>query len=120
MKFIANMGISPATVEFLVRLGHEATHLHAEGLDHLPDSAILEKARRESAIVLTSDLDFGELLALSGDQLPGVVIFRLQDMRPDNVNEHLRRVTTDHADALTQGAVISVSERSIRVRQLPI
>ena len=120
MKFIANMGISPDTVEFLARLGHEARHLHADGLDRLPDSAILEKARRESAVVLTSDLDFGELLAISGDQLPSVILFRLQDMRPDNVNEHLRRVIGDHAEALTRGAVISVSEKSIRVRQLPI
>ena len=30
MKFLANMGISLATVEFLRNLGHEAVHLHEE------------------------------------------------------------------------------------------
>lgn len=45
MRFLADMGISPKTVAFLRGLGHDAVHLHALGLDRLPDSAILELAR---------------------------------------------------------------------------
>jgi predicted nuclease of predicted toxin-antitoxin system len=69
---------------------------------------------------LTHDLDFGELLALSGDTLPSVVIFRLQDMRPYNVNHCLQIRVTEHQNALDQGAIFSVSEGHIRVRTLPI
>ena len=89
MKFLANMGISPATVEFLRQLGHEVLHLHEAQLDQLPDPAILEKAQREGSVLLTSDLDFGDLLAASREAVPSVVILRLRDMRPDNVNHHL-------------------------------
>jgi predicted nuclease of predicted toxin-antitoxin system len=39
----------------------------------MPDAAILRKARREGYVVLTHDLDFGELIALSGAELPGIV-----------------------------------------------
>jgi predicted nuclease of predicted toxin-antitoxin system len=120
MKFLANMGISPDTVAFLLSLGHEATHLHAEGLDRLPDPEILVKARAEGAIVLTSDLDFGELLAASGEQLPSVVIFRLQDMHPASVNHYLRQVLDRHSEDLTKGAILSINERNIRARLLPI
>ena len=63
MRFLADMGISPATVAFLRGLQHEARHLHEHGLDRLPDAAILEKARSEGAVLLTHDLDFGELVA---------------------------------------------------------
>ena len=35
MRFLADMGISPATVAFLVDLGHDAVHLHDQGLDRL-------------------------------------------------------------------------------------
>jgi predicted nuclease of predicted toxin-antitoxin system len=120
MKFLANMGISPITVQFLRDTGHEALHLHEQGLDRLSDAQILEKARREGWIVLTSDLDFGDLLAASGDSLPSVLIFRLQDMRPANVNEHLRQILAHHSTDMTQGVIISVTERRFRVHRLPI
>ena len=80
------MGISPVSVAFLRDLGFEAAHLHELGLDRLPDSEIVEKARRERYVVLTHDLGFGELLARSGAELPTVVIFPLHSMRPVNVN----------------------------------
>jgi predicted nuclease of predicted toxin-antitoxin system len=41
MKFLADMGISPKTTNFLRRMGHDAEHLHSLGLDRLSDSAIL-------------------------------------------------------------------------------
>jgi len=33
MKFLADMGISPEAVRFLTKLGHDAIHLHDQGLD---------------------------------------------------------------------------------------
>jgi predicted nuclease of predicted toxin-antitoxin system len=114
------MGISPVSVAFLRGLGFEAVHLHELGLDRLPDAEIVEKARRERYVVLTHDLGFGELLALSGAKLPTVVIFRLQSMRPINVNRYLQLLIGEHREALAAGAILSVSERHIRVRRLPI
>jgi predicted nuclease of predicted toxin-antitoxin system len=120
MRFLADMCISPKTVGFLRDLGHEVVHLYEEGLDQLPDPAILDKARQEGRVLLTSDLDFGELVAASGANLPSVVVFRLRDMRPGGVNQYLREVVAHHADALDEGAVISVDEGHVRVRPLPI
>jgi predicted nuclease of predicted toxin-antitoxin system len=120
MKFLADMGISPKTIDLLRNLGYEATHLHKEGLDRLPDPDILAKARQEGRILLTHDLDFGELMAASGANLPSVATFRLRNMQPANINHHLREVTNLHQDALDKGAVITVTEGRIRVRLLPI
>ena len=120
MKFLADMGISPHSVAFLRDLGYEALHLHELGLDRLPDAEILAKARREGYIVLTHDLDFGELLATSGDRLPSVVIFRLRNMRPANVNRYLRILIAEHRAHMNQGAILSVAEGRIRVRVLPV
>lgn len=85
MKFPADMGISPRSTAFLNAPGHNATHLVQEWLATLPDSEILDKARREDRILLTHDLDFGELVAASGATLPSVVIFRLKNMQPDHL-----------------------------------
>ena len=120
MKFLADMGISPRCVAFLLAQGVEAVHLHQLGLDRMSDAEVVKKARREGYVVLTHDLDFAELVALSGAELPSVVIFRLQDMRPDNVNHYLEILVREHQTALNQGAIFSISEGRIRVRMLPI
>ncbi len=120
MKFLANMGISPDTVSWLRHQGYDAVHLHEQGLDKLPDIAILEKARNEGRVVLTHDLEFAQLLALSQATSPSVIIFRLADMRPDSVNRHLEQVLQQAQPALAQGAIVSVREHQTRVRSLPI
>jgi predicted nuclease of predicted toxin-antitoxin system len=120
MKFLANMGISPDTVKFLRGLGYEVAHLHEEGLDRLPDTDILRKARREGCVLLTSDLDFGELLAHSGETLPSVVIFRLSNMRPESINQHMAEVIERFNTDLERGVIASVTDWRIRIRQLPI
>jgi predicted nuclease of predicted toxin-antitoxin system len=120
MTFLADMGISPKIVDCLQRLGHQAVHLQQQGLHRLNDSEILEKARREESIVLTHDLDFTDLLAASGADLPSVVIFRLRNMRPEHVERYLLRIISEHAEVLEQGAIITVTEGRIRMRDLPL
>lgn len=120
MKFIADMGISPEAVRFLTSLGHDAIHLHDQGLDREDDPDILEKAKREGRILLTHDLDFGDLVAASGAALPSVITFRLRNMKPANVNRYLKEIVIQHQQALDRGAFISVTEGKLRVRLLPM
>ena len=86
----------------------------------MPDGDILGKARSEGSVLLTHDLDFGELLAASGGNLPSVIIFRLKDMRAENVNSHLFSILEKQSPALEKGVVCSVSERKVRIRTLPL
>ena len=120
MKFLADMGISPRVVSALRERGHEAVHLQEQGLGKLPDGDILAKARAEGRVLLTHDLDFGELLAASHGELPSVIIFRLKDMRADNVNFHLFSILEKQSAGLEKGVVCSVSERKVRIRALPL
>ena len=85
MKFLADMGVSPVSVQALQGRGHDVVHLMDEGLHRLPDPEILEKARKERRIILTFDLDFGDLLALGSLTGPSVVIFRLPKPKPSFV-----------------------------------
>jgi predicted nuclease of predicted toxin-antitoxin system len=106
MKFLADMGISPKTVALLQSLGHDAVHLHDQGLDRLGDSGILIKSRDEGRVLLTHDLDFGELVAASGAELPSVILLRLRNMRPDRVNRYLRTIPDQHHTSLERGAIV--------------
>lgn len=120
MRFLADMGISPKAVAFLRGLAHDAVHLHALGLDRLPDSDILELARAENRVLLTHGLDFAELIAAGGETLPSVIMFRLRRMQPDSVNDHMQSIIIQHQESLERGAIVSVVEGQARVRLLPI
>lgn len=119
MRFLADMGISPGTVQHLCECEHDAIHLREEGLQRLPDKAVLEKARTENRVLLTADLDFGYLLAISGEIMPSVILFRLSDMRPQSLSEHLDRIIELHIEE-ERGQFIVVTDTGIRVRKLPI
>jgi predicted nuclease of predicted toxin-antitoxin system len=79
------MGVSITTVEALRTAHHEAVHLREQGLIRLPDPAIVAKAAQEASIVLTFDLDFGDILAAAGSDAPSVIIFRLRNQTPASV-----------------------------------
>lgn len=120
MNFLADMGISPRVVEELRQKGHDAVHLTEQGLHRMVDGDILQKARQENRVLLTHDLDFGDLLAASGGTLPSVIIFRLKDMRAPNVSKHLFSIIDQQFEPLNSGAVLSVTEQKVRIRTLPI
>ena len=86
----------------------------------LPDEQVLAKAVAEQRIVLTMDLDFGYLLAISKASLPSVILFRLEDKRSERVNERLSEVLRLCLNDLSAGAIVVVTETTIRVRRLPI
>ena len=81
MRFVLDMGLARRTAEFLRTKEHDATHLRDQGLQRLSDVSIVEKALVERRVILTHDLDFGRIVALSRGQLPSVITFRLTDMR---------------------------------------
>jgi predicted nuclease of predicted toxin-antitoxin system len=120
MKFLADVGVSLNTVRALRELGHDAVHLREQELQRLPDPEILKKAAAEDRILLTFDLDFGDLLALGIKKSPSVVIFRLHDETPASVNPRLLEVLNDRRTDLERGALIVVEDNRYRMRRLPI
>ena len=120
MRLLADAGISPNTVEFLKQLGHDTVHVRELGMQRAVDHEIIDRARREDRVVLTFDLDFGEILALGVRDRPSVILFRLQDETADSVNRRVAPVLRDQREALESGALILVEEARYRLRKLPI
>jgi len=114
------MGLDVRVVQWLNSHGHAATHLRDEGLHRLPDGEIFEKAIREDRVLLTFDLDFGEIAALSRGRAVRVVLFRLHNTRTPHVVARLASVLNESAQALERGALILIEESRHRIRYLPI
>jgi len=114
------MGVDVRVVAWLRDQDHDAVHLRDEGLQRLPNGEIFAKAIAEERIILTFDLDFGEIAALAHGRRASVVVFRLHDTRTSHVIERLAAVLADCVSSLERGAVVVVEEGRHRVRSLPI
>jgi len=120
VRFLLDMGLSVGVVRYLLEQGHDALHLRDQQLQRTDDNAIVCKACLEERVILTHDLDFSRIVALSGSRVPSVITFRLTDMRPGSVMKVLDQVLRTLSVEIDKGAMITASDRSIRVRRLPV
>jgi predicted nuclease of predicted toxin-antitoxin system len=95
VRFIADMCMDVRVASWLNSQGHDATHLRDEGLQRLPNGGVFEKAIAESRVVVTFDLDFGEIVALSKGRKTGVILFRLRNTRTSFVIQRLSEVISE-------------------------
>jgi predicted nuclease of predicted toxin-antitoxin system len=120
VRFLADMCVDVRIVKWLLQKGHDATHLRDQGLHRMPNGEIFEKAIREDRIVITFDLDFGEIAALTESRRASVILFRLKNTRTLHVIERLSSVVERFADALNRGSILTVEDTRCRVRHFPI
>ena len=92
MKFLVDMPISPDAARWLIEKGHDATHASDVGLDRAPDLEVLEAARIEDRIVVTADLDYPRLLAITRAEAPGLILFRGGNYSDAEIIDGLSRV----------------------------
>lgn len=119
MRFLADMGVSIRVVDWLRVQGHDAVHLAEESLQCLPNGGIFAKAVQERRLVLTFDLDFGEIIALSKGTATAVIVFRLRNARARHVIDRLARVLESSHTLLMEPCVCVVEETRHRVRRFP-
>ena len=115
-RLLADMGISLRVVEGLRNAGYDVIHAGAIGFARADDRALFSRAVDESRTVITFDLDFAEIVALTGGRHTGVIILRLRDARSDAVLRRLRVVLGACAEDLSAGALISVEDTRYRIR----
>jgi predicted nuclease of predicted toxin-antitoxin system len=66
VKFLVDMPLPPSLAHWLASQGHDAVHASAVGLGRSTDTEILTRSAQEARIVVTGDLDYPRLLALTG------------------------------------------------------
>lgn len=71
-------------------------------------------------VLLTHDLDFGAILAFSGANIPSVVQIRTQDLRPEVLAGRVVSMLAQLAEALADGALVTIEPARERVRILPL
>lgn len=114
------MPVTPDTVEYLGRGGHEAVHATSIGLARAPDHQILNVAREHDRVVVTADLDYPRLLTLERAEGPGVILFRGGSYSDREMLELLDRVLATVPESELRRSITVVDRHRIRRRRLPI
>jgi predicted nuclease of predicted toxin-antitoxin system len=120
MKFLLNMNLPRVLGRRLVEAGHACRHVGDIGLAQASDREIMVEAERHKEVILTHDLDYGHLLAFSGNTAPSVIIFRLRDSHPERLLVRMTTAWSEIEKPLQEGAIVILEDAALRIRRLPV
>jgi len=114
LKILADEGVDKAIVDRLRLDGNQVMYV-AEMAPSISDDAVLDIANKESALLITSDKDFGELIFLQRRTAQGVLLLRLAGLSNLRKAEIVSLTVKEHANELIQSFTV-VSPGMIRIR----
>jgi len=120
MNFLLNMNVNRDMAAPLKKRGHVCRHTGDIGMARATDAEIVAEARRTGEVIITHDLDYGHLLAFSGERAPSVIMIRTRDLRTDEIILRIDSVWKEIESHILGGAIISLSDKNLRIRALPI
>jgi predicted nuclease of predicted toxin-antitoxin system len=120
MKLLVDEALQDAVAHRLTTAGHDTTHVRLLGLAGHTDDDVMTVAIADNRVLVTTDTDFGTILALTGAAGPSVLLLRgigdSVNERVDAILDVLPRVEHE----LSEGAVVVIEPDRFRIRHLPI
>lgn len=117
LSFLADENISPETSDHLETLGYPCLSLRRDGPWRLSDREIVGLAKREGHVIVTHDLDFGEIYFSAEGGPVGVLVLRLRKQTVEVVNDVLERFLKSRVldTEELQRSLVILSEAAYRV-----
>jgi predicted nuclease of predicted toxin-antitoxin system len=119
-RVLLDQGLPPEAAALLRNEGWDAIHVREIGLASASDTEILGRARVERRVCVTLDRDFHAHLAMGSARQPSVVLLRWEGLHAGPLRDLLLRVWAQVEPHLSEGVAVTVSERSVRFRRLPL
>ena len=116
-RFLLDENISRTTQLFLTALKHDVKSIHDYKMHGCEDVDVLRKASLDNRIVITQDLDFGNLLN-HPVYYTGVIILRLEDQTPKKINKTLKPLLKKIDNKTLSKSLVVVSDNRYRIRPL--
>lgn len=112
MRFLVDECTGPKVAAWLRGEGHEVFSVFDEARG-IEDNQVIQKAYDENWILITNDKDFGEKVYRERRAHRGIVFMRLEDERPANKIQVLRRLLESYADRFEDQFIV-VTETQVR------
>ena len=119
-RLLLDQGLPRSAATLLRQSGWDVVHVSEVGMSRASDADILRRARAESRSCVTLDADFHSLLATSGEHSPSTIRIRKEGLDAAALTALLQGIWPRIEDVLDNGALVTVTEQSIRIRLLPI
>jgi len=115
-KFLLDANISRKVGSyFSSKYNLDCKHISHYSNQSLSDQEIVEIAKKEKRVIITHDLDFGEIYYLKEQGKIGVLMLRLKNQTSDHVTRKLNDfLMVDRNINLSQSLII-ISDENIRV-----
>lgn len=91
IKFLLDANLSPETAEFLRNLNYDSKSILEENLGQISDEKVIKFAKKEKRIIITHDLDFGEIYHFREEGKIGILVLRLKDQTIKSTNKILEK-----------------------------
>ena len=120
MKLLVDMNLSPRWIGLLKDSGVEAMHWSMVGKINATDADIMAYAMTNDCIVLTHDLDFSAILAVTQGEKPSVVQIRADDVSPSAIGMQVVTALRQMESELEAGALLTIDPSRTRLNLLPL
>jgi predicted nuclease of predicted toxin-antitoxin system len=120
VKFLVDMALSPALAQWLGSQGHDAVHAGSLGLALAPDTVIMASAKQDGRVIVTADLDYSRILALTAADGPAVILFRGGDWKEDQAIDRLSAAMAIIPEDQLANSLVVIEKSRIRRRALPL
>ncbi len=115
MKILADENIEREFIEALREAGFDVLSVR-ESYVGIADDEILQIAVDEKAVILTYDMDFGELVFRFNLKSNGVILLRVHGLSLEEKTQVTIRAIREH-EAELENAFTVISENSVRIRK---
>ena len=115
MNILADEGVDRPIVERLRQAGHSVQYV-AEMSPGITDEVVLDLANRASALLVTADKDFGELVFRQGRITSGVMLIRLAGLPAEQKATVVVATVDRYLDELLDGFSV-VTSKAVRIRR---
>jgi predicted nuclease of predicted toxin-antitoxin system len=116
MRFKIDENLHTDVAEMLRAGGHDAITVLDQGLRGRADPEIADVARQEGRVVITLDLDFGDIREYPPEQYRGLIVLRVADQSRRHLRSVIDRIMPVLGCAPLEGHLWVVSEGGIRIR----
>jgi predicted nuclease of predicted toxin-antitoxin system len=120
VKFLIDMPLSPTLARWLRDRDYDAVHAADLGMSRSPDSEIMALVAAEHRTVVTTDLDYPRLLALTGADGPSLILFRGGDWAEDEILGRMSEILTGLSERDIVQSILVIERNRVRRRRLPI
>ena len=117
MRFKLDENLPLECAELLREAGHDSRTVQGQGLSGAEDSVIAQACADETRVLLTLDLDFGDIRAFPPSEHPGIVVLRPISSDRMAVQKLIQRLIVFLEGESPEGRLWIVHSDKVRIRE---